>query len=77
MKYLQRVDSGRTHCWVVRIGTPKKENYVQESFTDHKYGSKKDGFTAAVKFIEDQLVKKNLPFNEKDYQYKEEENVNI
>ena len=71
MKYLSRVDSGRTHCWWVRIGTPGKKTYVQQSFTDAKYGNAKTSFDAAIIFLKAQCIEKKISIDEISYVYKE------
>ena len=71
MRYLSRIDSARTHCWWVRIGTPGKKNYVQGSFTDAKFGDKKTSFDAAIKFIEEKLIERNIPFDNAEYLYED------
>ena len=72
MKYLSRVDSARTKCWWVRIGTPSKVTYFQKSFTDKQFSGRKESFEAATKCIKEQCEARKISFVPDMYQYAEE-----
>ena len=67
MKYISRIDSKRTHCYIVRVGYQIPEA-THKTFSDGMYGGKRKALKAAITYRNEEL-KRLKPTLAKRYSY--------
>jgi hypothetical protein len=56
---ISRIDSGATHCWLVRLGYAPRRPRVVRTFSDGVYGGKRRAEAEAIAFRNKKLARQS------------------